>query len=90
MGHKNPKIIVDGNDYLIYRKLTDKTVWSCTQYHKKDRCKAKVMTSGKKAVVIGSHNHTPVLKTQPRNSLLSQHVDMRRVGFQESVRANLI
>lgn len=90
MGHKNPKIIYDDHDYLIYRKLPDKTVWLCTQYHKKNRCKAKVMTSGKNAVIIGSHNHPSVLRSQLRNRMVSQQINIRKVKHQDFVRINLI
>ncbi|XP_044262652.1 protein tramtrack, beta isoform-like isoform X19 [Tribolium madens] len=61
---KNPKIILDGYDYLIYRKLPHKTVWTCSQYYttlKQNRCKTKVTTIGRQAVVEGRHNHYPKL-----------------------------
>lgn len=78
VGHKNPKIILNENDFLMYRKLPDKTVWSCTQYHKKDRCKAKVMTFGRQATLIGDHNHPPTFKNKPVNHMLSQPVILKK------------
>ncbi|CAH1986788.1 unnamed protein product [Acanthoscelides obtectus] len=80
MGHKNPKIILRNNDYLIYRKLPDKTVWSCTQYHKKDRCKAKVVTSARQATLVGMHNHTPTCRRRSGNYSLSQTVTIKRAA----------
>ncbi|XP_023014959.1 uncharacterized protein isoform X18 [Leptinotarsa decemlineata] len=78
VGHKNPKIILNENDYLIYRKLPNKTIWSCTQYHKRDRCKAKVMTGGRQATIIGEHNHGLILRNRPLKNMLSQRVTLRK------------
>lgn len=89
MGHKNPKIIVEDNDYCIYRKLPDKTIWYCTQYHKKDRCKARVVTQGRKAILVGKHNHHSVLKPKSRSSLLSQKFYLKRIGSKKVEKFNL-
>ncbi|CAH0552591.1 unnamed protein product [Brassicogethes aeneus] len=80
MGHKNPKIVYKMNDYLIYRKLPDKTVWLCAHYHRKDRCKAKVVTKGKDALVQGNHNHLPTYKQKFQKHMVSQLVN---VHFEE-------
>nr|CAH7732209.1 unnamed protein product [Callosobruchus chinensis] len=80
MGHKNPKIVLQDNDYLIYRKLPDKTVWSCTQYHKKDRCKAKVVTCARQATLVGRHNHPPTCGGRGGNYVLSQTVTVKRAN----------
>ncbi|CAG9832637.1 unnamed protein product [Diabrotica balteata] len=81
VGHKNPKIIVDRNSYLMYRKLPDKTVWLCTQYHKKDRCKAKVMTRGRQAIIIGDHNHQPTYLNV--KNMTSQVVSVKKANNYE-------
>lgn len=74
VGHKNPKIIMHNYDYLMYRKLTDKTVWLCAHYHKKDRCKAKVTTAGKFALVHGGHNHETTYRQKYPKHMLSRRV----------------
>lgn len=84
VGHKNPKIILNNNCYLIYRKLPDKTMWSCTQYHKKDRCKAKVMTYGRQATIIGDHNHAPTCVNKYIKNMHSQTVTIKKASGEEN------
>lgn len=79
MAVKNPKIILDGYDYLIYRKLPHKTVWTCSQYYttfKQNRCKTKVTTIGREALVEGCHNHEP--KLIQYTGMMSQVVTVRK------------
>lgn len=59
-GIKNPKIIVDDNEYLINRKTClGKTMWLCGQYHKL-KCKSRIITFGKTVKITSKHNHPPV------------------------------
>ncbi|XP_008198859.1 protein tramtrack, beta isoform isoform X22 [Tribolium castaneum] len=77
---KNPKIILDGYDYLIYRKLPHKTVWACSQYYtalKHNRCKTKVTTIGRQALVEGRHNHYP--KLFKYGGMTSQVVTVKKI-----------
>lgn len=55
-GTKNPKIIVDQNEYTINRKSKEKTSWRCTMYEKKG-CKSRVITQGRTLTVKTPHNH---------------------------------
>ncbi|KAK9884692.1 hypothetical protein WA026_007538 [Henosepilachna vigintioctopunctata] len=57
-GRKNPKLIVNENEYELHVKSNGRTAWRCTQYHKL-RCKAKVITSGNTLEKKFHHNHSP-------------------------------
>ncbi|KAH1028208.1 hypothetical protein HUJ05_001583 [Dendroctonus ponderosae] len=82
MGMKNPKIIVDEYDFLIYRKEQNQTVWMCTQYFNRRsvRCKCKIITSGRKVTVIGQHVHEPRLNKDKCKDMMSQSVDIERMS----------
>lgn len=79
MALKNPKIILDGYDYLMYRRMPNKTVWMCSQYYttfKENKCKTKITTVGREAVVEGRHNHPP--KIIQCTGMMSQVVTVKR------------
>lgn len=80
MATKNPKIIIDQNSYLVLRKEVTKTVWMCTRYfgHRKDRCKSRLITSGRDVYVSGVHNH-PNTITAPMKHSVSQMLNIIRV-----------
>lgn len=77
MGTKNPKIIVDDYDFLIYKKESSQTTWLCTNYfnNRTIRCKCKIITSGRKVTIYGQHIHNPKLKRDKyKHNMLSQSV----------------
>nr|CAI5867288.1 unnamed protein product [Callosobruchus analis] len=59
-GTKNPKLIVECNDYSVYLKQNDKTRWRCNAYFK-TKCKATLLTYGKVVRMNHQHNHYPML-----------------------------
>ncbi|KAG5900271.1 hypothetical protein JTB14_000798 [Gonioctena quinquepunctata] len=79
MATKNPKIILDEHDYIVLRKEVHKTIWMCTKYFasKNNRCKSKLITSGRTVHVSGEHNHPPKLQKNLKN-MLSQRVRIFR------------
>lgn len=79
MATKNPKIIMDKNSYIVLRKEPTKTIWMCAKYfgNRTDRCKSKLITSGKDVYVSGVHNHDPTI-TNPMKNSLSQLVNIIR------------
>ncbi|XP_048516591.1 modifier of mdg4 isoform X2 [Dendroctonus ponderosae] len=77
MATKNPKIILDEYQYLIYRKDTHKTVWMCTHYFrsKENRCKSRLVTTGRNVTVSADlHNHERSVKPERYSNMLSQVV----------------
>lgn len=81
MGTKNPKLILDKQDFLLIEKKPNRTLWRCCQYYyaKESRCKAKLVTSGRVVTVDGAHNHDIAPKTKYKyESLLSQKVTIIR------------
>ncbi|XP_072393825.1 uncharacterized protein [Diabrotica undecimpunctata] len=79
---KNPKIVLDDNNYLIYRKDTNKTVWKCCRYFrcKENRCKSTLVTTGRIVTVSADvHNHPPdPPKIEKFKNMLSQYVKIIR------------
>lgn len=78
---KNPKIVLDDHDYLIYRKETNKTVWKCCHYFrsKENRCKSTLVTTGRIVTVSADiHNHQVVSKKDKYKNMLSQSVTIIR------------
>nr|XP_023014949.1 modifier of mdg4-like isoform X9 [Leptinotarsa decemlineata] len=75
---KNPKIVLDDNNYLIYRKEINKTVWKCCHYfrNKENRCKSTLVTTGRVVTVSADqHNHKPDPPKQEKyQNMLSQNV----------------
>ncbi|XP_023014984.1 uncharacterized protein isoform X41 [Leptinotarsa decemlineata] len=77
VGIKNPKIILNSYDYLLYRKFPDRTVWLCSHYYKKSCCKVQVVTCRREATIVGEHNHNSSYKNKP-HALQSQPVIIKR------------
>ncbi|XP_072393814.1 uncharacterized protein [Diabrotica undecimpunctata] len=81
VGTKNPKIILDGHEFLIYKKEVSSTIWMCNHYFNKRavRCKVKLITSGRILNFYGTHTHTPSTNKQSRlKNMLSQSVTIIR------------
>lgn len=60
VGNKNPKLVVDGHTYRMFKKYDHKTVWRCSQYFgtRSDRCKSRISTTGKNVIISSDvHNH---------------------------------
>lgn len=79
-GQKKPKIVLNNYEYLMRKSEGGTTTWICNQYfHPKDeRCKAKIVTSGKVAHLYGSHNHST--KQKRFENMLSQSVTVIKEG----------
>ncbi|CAH2014711.1 unnamed protein product [Acanthoscelides obtectus] len=77
---KNPKIILDEHEFLIYRKGPNQTQWLCNNYfnkkHDNDRCKVRLITSGREVQIYGRHTHLP--KRLDTSQLHSQRVTIVR------------
>nr|CAH7732212.1 unnamed protein product [Callosobruchus chinensis] len=72
---KNPKIILDKHEFLIYRKEPNQTVWICNNYFNKkpnDRCKVRLITFGRDVRMYGHHTH-------PAKLLDTSHLRSQRV-----------
>ncbi|CAG9856466.1 unnamed protein product [Phyllotreta striolata] len=83
MGVKNPKIIFDNHYYIILRKECDRTIWMCSKYFnatKENRCKSKLITSGRTVQITGIHNHKPKMLHNFKNTL-SQKVTICMIYF---------
>ena len=81
MGSKNPKIILDNQDFLLTKKMPDKTIWRCSQYYyaKEIRCKTNLITSGRIVTMNGQHNHEINLKNHFKfRSMVPQKVTVIR------------
>lgn len=76
-GTKNPKLIIDQNEYSVHEKLEGKTRWRCNSYHK-TKCRSRLLTFGKVVRVRHSHNHTPLFQNRPMDGLLSHVVTIIR------------
>lgn len=79
---KNPKIVIDDHDYLVYRKETNRTIWKCNHYFnsRENRCKSTIVTSGR---IVRINNHAHNHEAKPRKdrkfrNLLSQYVTIQR------------
>ncbi|XP_018573609.1 protein tramtrack, beta isoform isoform X28 [Anoplophora glabripennis] len=74
-GTKNPKIILDRNEFTINTKQGNRTRWRCTQYFK-SKCRASLVTYGRVVKVNQIHNHPPM--DPPSDNLLVQSVTIIR------------
>lgn len=86
VGSKNPKLIVDDQDFLCIDRRIDKTIWRCCQYYYSSafRCKVKLVTSGRVVEVVGEHNHPAKLsKKIDKNNMLSQKVTVVRSKYSQ-------
>ncbi|KAJ8965921.1 hypothetical protein NQ317_019023 [Molorchus minor] len=68
-----PKIILNKNEYVINRRMQNRTFWICGSY-RKTKCKARVATTGNLAKVSGTHNHQPNALHCNLNKLTSYNV----------------
>lgn len=78
---KNPKIVLDNNNYLIYRKDQGKTVWKCCHYFRSkiNRCKSTLVTTGRIVTVSADvHNHPTDARPEKFKNMLSQKVTIVR------------
>ncbi|XP_076252167.1 uncharacterized protein LOC143191191 isoform X41 [Rhynchophorus ferrugineus] len=57
-GKKNPKIIIENNDFVLNKKFEMKTLWRCRCYSKLG-CKSWLVTTGKTVKITTGHNHEP-------------------------------
>lgn len=57
-GRKNPKIILEGNEYELNRKSQGMTFWNCV-FYRTTKCQAKAVTFGNKLRKNNNHNHHP-------------------------------
>ncbi|XP_044756238.1 modifier of mdg4-like isoform X4 [Coccinella septempunctata] len=80
LAQKKPKIILEGHSYLLYRKLTQKTVWICSGYYTRSpsRCKAKVETCGKVATIMGYHIHPETISRERYERMTAQNIVIAR------------
>lgn len=74
-GLRNPKIILDNDEFQINRKLEGKTMWKCAQYNK-TRCRSRLITFGKSLKITFPHNHKPAYPDSPRTN--PQYVNIIR------------
>lgn len=74
-GTKNPKIILDQNEFTINTKQGARTRWRCTQYFK-SKCRASLVTYGRIVKVSHFHNHPPTNPSE--QNLLPQIVTIVR------------
>ncbi|XP_044262647.1 protein tramtrack, beta isoform-like isoform X15 [Tribolium madens] len=84
VGDKNPKIFLDGYDYLLLKKYPDRTTWLCTSYYgrlrEKQRCRSRIVTRGRVVYVSGVHNHQPRVKSRNRyRDMISDVVRIVRI-----------
>lgn len=75
-GVKNPKIILDGNEYTVYSKQNNRSRWRCNWYYK-TKCKSRLITYGKVVQVNHTHNHSPPDRVQ-MNACTRQIVEVIR------------
>jgi hypothetical protein len=76
-GHKNPKLLLDKNEFVINHKFRDKTRWRCTSYYK-TKCRCVLVTHGKVVNVVHDHNHSPSIEVCNYDNLFSQKVSIIR------------
>ncbi|RZC39654.1 FLYWCH domain containing protein [Asbolus verrucosus] len=72
-GHKNPKLLLDKNEFVINHKFRDKTRWRCTAYYK-TKCRCFLVTYGRVVNVFHTHNHNPSVEVCNYDNLFSQKV----------------
>ncbi|XP_044262649.1 protein tramtrack, beta isoform-like isoform X17 [Tribolium madens] len=77
-GFKNPKLILNYNEFWVHQKRQKGTRWRCAMFHK-TKCKAALSTSKKIVRLMpGEHNHPPLLKSQNVDNLFRQNVTIIR------------
>lgn len=58
MGRTNPKLVLDGIDFRLQKKVGNTTVWLCSFYYR-TKCKCRLKTTGNIVIVQSNHNHEP-------------------------------
>ncbi|KAL3277333.1 hypothetical protein HHI36_012684 [Cryptolaemus montrouzieri] len=58
-GKKNPKLIVNDNEFEMNLKTGNQTIWRCRMYYQ-TKCKARLWTFGNKLTKRNVHNHSPM------------------------------
>ncbi|CAH1381106.1 unnamed protein product, partial [Tenebrio molitor] len=76
-GRKNPKLVLDHNEFVINRKFKNRTTWRCTAYHK-TKCRSALCTYGKIVKIYNYHNHSPYANHHDVAQLISQSVTITR------------
>ncbi|XP_019880604.1 protein tramtrack, beta isoform isoform X27 [Aethina tumida] len=76
--HKYPKLVYNGYKYYVNSRLTDRTYWLCSSYGKMDKCKARLMSTGKSIKLSSEHNHPPPLKFEQYKDLPFQTVILNK------------
>ncbi|XP_044262664.1 protein tramtrack, beta isoform-like isoform X30 [Tribolium madens] len=76
-GHKNPKLVLDRNEFVINHKGAQKTRWRCTSYYK-TKCGCYLITQAGKVNVFKIHNHSPTVEDFQYSDVCSQRVIIRR------------
>ncbi|RZC39651.1 FLYWCH domain containing protein [Asbolus verrucosus] len=71
--NKNPKLILDDNEYVTHVITKDKTRWRCKSYFK-TKCMAALVTRGKVVRMVHEHNHPPNIKNMDSKNLLIKNV----------------
>ena len=74
---KNPKLILDGNEFVTHVIGKRRTRWRCNAYFR-TRCLAALQTKGKVVKVMGTHNHEASLKDVDYQALTAQNVYFQR------------
>ncbi|XP_063907075.1 protein tramtrack, beta isoform-like isoform X14 [Zophobas morio] len=72
-GHKNPKLILNKNEYFYHKQCKDKSRWRCTAYYK-TKCKAALFTYGQVVRMFKEHNHAPYIHNPNYESLVTKTV----------------
>lgn len=73
-GAKHLKLVLDGFDYVITRRVEDRTFWKCAQYGR-TACRARLSTSGKELRLTKvRHTHRRRYKANDLNEMMSQRV----------------
>lgn len=72
-GIKNPKLILNNNEFFFHKLLKNKSRWRCTGYYK-TKCKAALFTYGKVVQLFKEHNHPDGLATTNGGTLMPYSV----------------
>lgn len=81
VGQTKPKIILEGYSYYLYSKKTERTIWLCTGYYYMKgatRCKAKVLTCGKVATIMGYHTHPETISRHVYENMSAENIVIAR------------
>lgn len=69
-GTKNPKLILDGYEFVCERRSKDKAFWRCN-FYSKTKCRSRLKTSGSTVrITTPAHNHKPDINLYKTTDLL--------------------